>query len=199
MANTLLPMAANEFALAISKARDGDADALGWLWQANNPALVRYLAGRGASSPQDLASTVWMEVARGLGRFRGAEGDFRRWLFSIARCRHIDELRSCSARRERLTGELPDMAGAADPAELAIEDLGLNAALAAVGRLPPDQRDAVLLRVVADLDVAQVASILGKSPGAVRVLTHRGLRGLAQLLKGVTPRAAGSLNTWNDD
>jgi len=49
------------------------------------------------------------------------------------------------------------------------------------------------VRVVADLDVAETAKLLGKSAGAVRVLTHRGLRNLARLLEGVTPWPGDSL------
>jgi RNA polymerase sigma-70 factor (ECF subfamily) len=48
-----------------------------------------------------------------------------------------------------------------------------------IATLPPDQAEAILLRVVAGLDVAQVADVMGRSPGAVRVLTHRGLKTLA--------------------
>ena len=64
----------------------------------------------------------------------------------------------------------------------------LGAALALVRQLPPEQADAVLLRVVVDLDVSQVAEVMGRSEGSVRVLTHRGLRRLQNLLEqqGVT-------------
>jgi RNA polymerase sigma-70 factor (ECF subfamily) len=63
-----------------------------------------------------------------------------------------------------------------------VENLDTEAALALVATLPPDQAEVILLRVLAGLDVTQVASILGKRPGAVRVLQHRGLRRLAERL-----------------
>jgi RNA polymerase sigma-70 factor (ECF subfamily) len=59
----------------------------------------------------------------------------------------------------------------------------LASALALVRRLPPDQADAVLLRVVGDLDVAEVAAVMGRSQGSVRVLVHRGLRRLQAILE----------------
>ena len=59
-------------------------------------------------------------------------------------------------------------------------------AVALIGSLPVDQAEVLLLRVVADLDVATVAAILGKRPGAVRVLAHRGLRRLAERLDAST-------------
>jgi RNA polymerase sigma-70 factor, ECF subfamily len=59
----------------------------------------------------------------------------------------------------------------------------LARAIALVRRLPPDQADAVLLRIIADLDVGDVAAIMGKREGNVRVLVHRGLEKLGELLK----------------
>jgi RNA polymerase sigma-70 factor, ECF subfamily len=63
-----------------------------------------------------------------------------------------------------------------------VEGLSTRAALAVIGQLPHDQAEVVLLRVVAGLGVEQVARLLGKRPGAVRVLAHRGLRRLAERL-----------------
>jgi len=54
-------------------------------------------------------------------------------------------------------------------------------ALAAVAMLPMDQAEIIMLRVMVGLDTRQVARIVGKSPGAVRVAAHRGLRRLASL------------------
>ncbi len=60
--------------------------------------------------------------------------------------------------------------------------MSTRAALDLVATLPPDQAEAIILRVVAGLDVSQVAELMGKRPGTVRVLTHRGLRRLAERL-----------------
>jgi RNA polymerase sigma-70 factor (ECF subfamily) len=54
--------------------------------------------------------------------------------------------------------------------------------LALIARLPPDQGEAVMLRVVAGLSVPVTAEIMGRSPGAIRVLSHRGLRRLEEML-----------------
>ena len=56
----------------------------------------------------------------------------------------------------------------------------LDRALALVRSLPPDQAEAVLLRIVADLSVTEVAVIMGRREGTVRVLVHRGLKRLAE-------------------
>jgi RNA polymerase sigma-70 factor (ECF subfamily) len=73
-----------------------------------------------------------------------------------------------------------------------LEGRSTRAALALVAELPADQAEVVALRVLGGLEVAEVARIVGKRPGTVRVLAHRGLRRLAQrveaagLLGGVT-------------
>ena len=164
--------------VALQRARRGDRDALGEVWRAVNPSVLRFLRGRGCASPDDVAAQVWIEVARGLDRFDGGGGDFRRWLFTIARRRAVDELRRQGRRAEDAWPEPPVVA--CDGPAGAVE--GLDWALATVRRLPPEQAEVVLLRVVVGLDVGEVAQLVGKSAGAVRVLAHRGLKRLGELL-----------------
>ena len=166
----------------IKRARAGDTDALAQLWRTYQHLLLRYFRGKGMPEPDDLASTVWVEVVTSLDRFEGSEHDFRRWLFTIAARRRIDDIRSIKRRQvhaERTrpaSGELQSPS-AGDDAENAA---ALDRALALVSSLPPDQAEAVMLRVVADLSVSEVAAIMQRREGAVRVLVHRGLKRLAE-------------------
>jgi len=162
----------------IERAKFGDHDALAHLWRSLNPPLLRYLRGRVGAGGDDLAAQTWLDAARGLHHFDGDEAAFRRWLFTIARRRLIDDLRRRGRRAEDLVAAVPDGDGHDRFAE---EHDALARALSLVRLLPPDQADAVLLRVVGDLDVGQVADIMGRSHGSVRVLVHRGLRRLQKL------------------
>ena len=169
-------------------AKAGDEAAMAQLWRATHPPLVRYLRGRSGEGAEDVAAAAWLDAARGLDTFEGDDTDFRRWLFTIARRRLVDELRRRGRRRGEWLVDAPVEAARRSPdAGERLDDLG--AALALVRRLPADQADAVLLRVVVDLDVSAVAEVMGRSEGSVRVLTHRGLRRLQDLLaeQGVTP------------
>src|SRR5512144_295344 len=77
-------------AATLERARAGDRDALAALWRAHNPALVRYLRGRGlGNDADDVAAQVWLEVASALGRFRGTANELAPWLYTIARRRAI--------------------------------------------------------------------------------------------------------------
>ena len=66
-----------------------------------------------------------------------------------------------------------------DTAAAALDNLSTEEALALIATLPAQQAEVIVLRVIAGLDVAQVARITGKRPGAVRAAAHRGLRVLA--------------------
>ena len=166
----------------IERARAGDRDALGALWRSHQHLLLRYFRGRGSSQPEDLASQVWIDVAASLHRFDGDADAFRRWLFTIARRRQIDAARKHARRGENL--DVDAVEGRADDSSArAFDEVGaLDRAIALVRRLPPDMAEAVLLRVVADLAVDEVAQVMGRREGHVRVLVHRGLRKLAEEL-----------------
>lgn len=166
----------------IDRAKDGDADALGQLWRGYQHLLLRYFRAKGMANAEDLASIVWVEVATGIHRFVGSEHDFRRWLFTIAARRRIDDIRSITRRSRDADLHQPGRdelmtPSASDESERA---LALDRAIALVASLPPDQREAVTLRVIGDLNVSDVAAIMGRREGTVRVLVHRGLKRLAE-------------------
>jgi RNA polymerase sigma-70 factor (ECF subfamily) len=130
---------------------------------------------------EDVASETWLQAARDLRRFRGDLVGFRVWLFRIGRHRGIDDRRRVRRRTEEPIDPATQehVATVRDAALDAIDQLGTAWALEVVASLPPDQAEAVMLRVVAGLDVKQTAEVLGKRPGAVRVAAMRGLRRLA--------------------
>lgn len=162
----------------IDRARRGDADALGQLWRAHQPGLLRWLRSLEPAAADDLASETWIGAARGLHAFEGDEGRFAAWLFTIARRRVIDYRRTAVRRPPALLGvDLDDRPGADDPAA-AVTD----SAAALLARLTPEQAEVITLRVLAGLSADEVAEVVGRTPGAVRVLQHRGLRRLAELV-----------------
>ncbi|HEV7865328.1 MAG TPA: sigma-70 family RNA polymerase sigma factor [Acidimicrobiia bacterium] len=170
------------FGRTLDAARQGDEPALSALWRELQPALLRYLRAVEPGAAEDIASDTWLEVTRRLDRFSGTERDFRGWLFTIARHRLIDARRRAARHRTAPVDWLPERPGRDDPAADVLADLSTEASLRLVSELPPEQAEAVLLRVMAGLDTERVAQIMGKQPGNVRVLSHRGLRSLARRL-----------------
>jgi RNA polymerase sigma-70 factor, ECF subfamily len=198
------------FGVVLARAQAGDEAAFARLFADVQPALLRYLR---VITPEadDVAGDTWLQVVTGLRGFRGEEEAFRAWLFTIARHRAADAARS-RARRPAVPVAVPEAAQgltvqgltaqgltaqgltagqplAPDAADLALDGISARAVVALIATLPRDQAEVVMLRVVAGLEVADVARIVGKSPGAVRVAAHRGLRRLAARLEraSVTP------------
>jgi RNA polymerase sigma-70 factor, ECF subfamily len=171
------------FSAVLTAAQEGDAAAFSALWLDANPSLLRYLRVIAPESAEDVAADTWVQVLRRLRSFRGDEQAWRAWLFTTSRRRVIDQGRRKSRRPAAPLSEVPlsSLPTTADAADIAIEHLSTRAALAMLTRLPPLQAEIILLRVVAGLDTEAVATIVGRSPGAVRVAAHRGLRQLAQI------------------
>ena len=174
-----------EFPAVLEAAARGDEVAFGRLWHDLQPRLLRYFRVAAPAVAEDLASETWLGVVRGIDRFRGNETAFRAWVFTIARHEILDWHRRAARRATEslpTTTDVIERAAPDDPAAAALEGISTRAALEVVATLPADQAEAIVLRVVAGLGVDQVADIMGKRPGTVRVLTHRGLRRLAERL-----------------
>jgi RNA polymerase sigma-70 factor (ECF subfamily) len=177
--------AADDFAGVLAAARHGQEWAVAALYRDAHPRLARFLGAREPRAADDIEGDVWLAVAKGIERFEGDEHAFRAWVFAIARRRLADH-RRCAARRatepvpnDRL--EYPDVD---DTETIALGALSVEEAAAYVEAvLPPDQAEIVLLRVLGGLDTEEVAHLLDKRPGTVRVLQHRALRKLAELLR----------------
>jgi RNA polymerase sigma-70 factor (ECF subfamily) len=166
---------------ALEAARRGEEDGFALLWRTLHPALLRYLRVVVGETAEDVASETWLQAARDLSDFAGDATAFRVWLFRVARHRGIDDRRRAARQREDLRETPVDDAALAarDAAAEAADRTELDWALRVITSLPRDQAEVVMLRVVAGLDVAQTAVVLGKRAGAVRVAAMRGLRRLA--------------------
>jgi RNA polymerase sigma-70 factor (ECF subfamily) len=172
----------DDLTAALKAAAAGNQEGFAVLWRSLHPAVLRYLRVLVGDAAEDVASETWLQVARDLHRFEGDGPAFRGWLFRVARNRAIDDQRRAGRRPEQ-PAEIgdPDTAAAPDAAADMFERSGTAWALSLIATLPRDQAEAVMLRVVAGLDVAATAQVLGKRPGAVRVATMRGLRRLAAI------------------
>jgi RNA polymerase sigma-70 factor (ECF subfamily) len=172
-------------------ARRRESAAVARIYAAYAPALFRFFMAAVGDRPtaEDLTGDVFKSVIEGLPRFRGPVEALGGWLFRIAH-HDLSDYRRRQARNlvqplDDLLEEAAAAGGAVDPEELALDRVEGDRVLAALRQLTPDQREVLLLRLVADLAAREVAGILNKSTEAVKALQHRGLASLARLL-GVT-------------
>lgn len=144
--------------------------------------MASYLRGQGAPDPDGLANDVFLRAFTNLGSFEGSEDGFRSWVFAIAHNLLVDDRRK-AARRPVVAGRpLDEHSWAGSTEAEALTRLGTDRVERLLQELSPDQRDVLLLRIVADLTVEQVAQALGKPPGAVKQLQRRGLAALRRRL-----------------
>jgi RNA polymerase sigma-70 factor, ECF subfamily len=179
-------MSEDTFPQLLAAAQHGDEAAFTELFRATQPALLRYLRVVAQGEADDLAADTWVQVVRGLRSFGAEEpAAFRAWVLAIGRHRWLDHLRSRRRRHETAMASVPEQIGPVDPVEVVHELMSTEAALDIIHTLPREQAEVVMLRYVADLDVTRTAELLGKKPGAVRVLSHRGLHRLRAALSAV--------------
>lgn len=175
----------------LAAAQAGAAWAFETLYRDLAPAVTGYLRLHGAAEPDDLASETFLGVFRGLSAFTGDEDALRSWVFTIAHRRLVDDWRRRS-RRPQLTDDA-DLAllPGGDAEGDALTRIGTEDVHRMCAGLPDDQRSVLLLRVLADLTVEQIATVMGRSAGSVKALQRRGLRALRERIEKSSEESSG--------
>ena len=148
--------------------------------------MLGYLRAQRAPDPEDVAGEVFLQVVRDLPGFSGDEAGFRAWVFTIAHRRLVDARRRVSRRpaeptpSDELEATMPPVA--TEPEALAA--LGTEEVLALLDRLTEDQREVLVLRLVAGLTGPEIAEVTGRDLEAVKALARRGLLRLRAIVTG---------------
>jgi RNA polymerase sigma-70 factor (ECF subfamily) len=193
---------------AVDRARFGDQEALGVLYDAYLPRLYRYCLSRvgNETDAEDLAEEIFLKVLGAIEGFRwqsaerapGREGDlsaneripFGAWLFRIAH-NHVVSFHRRAATRGTVS-ELNEAIRDANrgPEELTETKITVEEVFTAVRELPDAQRDVILLRFASGLSVAETAATLNKNETNVKVLQHKGVQRLKKILAAAAERQA---------
>ncbi len=168
----------------VDAARDGDEGALSELYAIYFPRIYRYILARtgDVSDAEDLTEEVFLRVVDAIGRFEWREAPFSAWIFRIAHNAVISHRRRNGARPRStpLTEALPiNIAG---PEEQVEKELLLQEVIKAAKMLPETQQRVIELRFLAGLTVAETAKALGKGEGNVKVIQHKAIARLKDVL-----------------
>ncbi len=170
--------------MLLGAAQSGQPRAFEALYRALSPTVSRYLWLNGANDPESLTNEVFLGVFMGLVSFSGGEAKFRSWVFTIAHRRLIDDRRQVG--RRPMTADLPpeSLSGlvGGDAEDDALDGMAPGRMHDVLRCLTEEQRRVLLLRLVADLTVDQVAEATGKTVAAVKSLQRKGLDGIRRRL-----------------
>ena len=152
-----------------------------WAWrelyEAVAPQLTRYLRARGVPEPDDVVGETFVKVVRYIEGFEGDEAAFRTWVFTIGRNLVVDDLRKRTRRPVDVATDeqLLRTGPRGDAEEDAMHDLATAHVEEVLAHLSIDQRDVLLLRILGGLTIGEIALVVGKKEGAVKMLQARGL------------------------
>ncbi|TDB98646.1 sigma-70 family RNA polymerase sigma factor [Actinomadura sp. 7K534] len=169
----------------VLRARDGDAEAFGCLYDHYVELVYRYIYYRVGthSQTEDLTSETFLRALRRMCDFHWQGKDFGAWLVTIARNLVADHFKSGRYRLEICTAELVEPDRHQEGPERTVLDAMTNRTLLqAVRRLGSEQQECVVLRFLHGLSVAETALIMDKKPGAIKALQYRAVRSLARML-----------------
>ncbi|ROR89485.1 sigma-70 family RNA polymerase sigma factor [Nocardioides aurantiacus] len=169
----------------VELARGGDAEAFGQLYDHYHSGVFRFLYYRVGSVQlaEDLTSDTFFRALRAMSTFRWQGKDFGAWLTTIARNLTTDHYKAGRTRLEHTTEDMGTLDSTAEGPESAVlASLTNEALMEALGDLPTEQRDCLVMRFLQGLSIAETAEVLGRSAGAVKQLQLRGVRNLAKAL-----------------
>jgi RNA polymerase sigma-70 factor, ECF subfamily len=169
----------------VELARGGDAEAFGQLYDHYRTRVYRFVYYRVGSTAlaEDLTSETFFRALRSMGSFQWQGKDFGAWLMTIARNLTTDHFKAGKTRLELATDDMTAHDGTTDgPETHVLSSLTNHALLAALKELPHEQQECLIMRFLQGLSIAETALVLDRSPGAVKQLQLRGIRGLAKLL-----------------
>ncbi|MFF2032290.1 RNA polymerase sigma factor [Arthrobacter sp. NPDC058192] len=165
----------------LSAALAGDPSGFSAVYAVISPAVLGYFRARGVDDAEALTQDVFVDVLPKLAGVSGGHTGLRTFIFSVAHARLVDYRRR--AERAPHLAEYDPLNDARYSASAEDEVLGsLGGISDTLAMLNEEQREVLVLRIVADLSIDQVAGIMDKTPGAIKQLQRRGLSALRELV-----------------
>ena len=168
----------------VEAARAGDNQAFAQVYTLYFPRVYRYLLARtgNVADAEDLTEEIFLRVMEAIQRFQWRDVPFSAWLFRIAHNALISQRRRDGARGRSAPLSEALATDARGPEEIVEKRLALSEIMRATQNLPETQRLVISLRFAAGLSVAETAKVLGKGEGNVKVIQHKAIAKLREML-----------------
>ena len=165
----------------VERAADGSFGAFGELYSIYLDQIYRYVfyQVRDKMTAEDLTEEIFLKAWEALGRYKQRSLAFSAWLYRVAHNHVIDYFRT---RRQHLALEEAMPAAIGNPEQEAEEKLIQQELAEAISYLPPQQKQIIILKFIEGLDNEEIAQIMRKRQGAIRVMQMRALMALRQRL-----------------
>src|SRR5437764_4917084 len=182
-------VSSQDLKLLVEQAQQGNRDALEELYLLHFDRIYSYLhmSVGNRHDAEDLTTQVFLKMLESIGRFKWRSAPFSAWLFRIAHNLAMDHFRS--RKRWQPEEEVPEPIGSEEPSAeaQAMQSIGRQSMLELIETLSPEQQQVLTLKFVFNFPNAEVATILGKTEGAIKSLQHRALVSLQkQITSGKT-------------
>ena len=167
----------------IERAIQGDKEAFGLLYNHYQPQIYRfiYIKVSERAEAEDICHQVFLKAWQNIERFRYQKLPLSSWLYRIARNQIIDVYRTkkIELSLERVKEVAVDNPGIEKEIDSKKEIEKIRKALK---QLKPEQQDVIIMRYIEEMSPKEIALALKKTPTAVRIIQHRALKGLRQIL-----------------
>lgn len=162
-----------------------DPGAFGELYDRYFHQIYRFVYSRvrEQAAAEDVTSEVFIKALRGIGRYQDTGRPFSAWLYQIA-VNAVNDRYRASRPTEDIDAQIGLSGGGPGLEEMALQHEELRSIWAHVERLPAAQRTALVLKFQEDMKIDDIAAVMGKSPGAVKLLLHRGVGRVRQAMEG---------------
>jgi RNA polymerase sigma-70 factor (ECF subfamily) len=168
----------------VERGQQGDRDALEELYLLYFDRIYSYLhmSVGNRHDAEDLTTQTFLRMLESIKKFKFQAAPFSAWLFRIAHNLAMDHFRA--ARRWQPEEDVPEPPGSEEPSaeEVALQAIGRKTMLDLIETLSPEQQQVLTLKFVFNFGNNEVATVLDKTPGAVKSLQHRALVSLQKQL-----------------
>lgn len=173
-----------EIEALVVKAQKGDADAFGKIYDHFIQSMYRYVFYKvNDKDVEDIVETLFMKAWENIGKYKNQkQKSFRAWIFRIAHNLVVDYYRM-NREHSSLDPRISDKKRESDPADMAQLSLNNDYLRSAINNLKPNYQQIILLKFINELENPEIAKILKKSEGSVRILQFRALKALKQELE----------------